>query len=130
MTRTDNVETTPAKGARSTPEHLSRKPCSMNSSQREVFGPVLVVLPNTDDAEALKIANDSDYGLSGSVFSSSLDRGLDFARRVRSGTINVNGGLFYGADAPYGGYKASGVGRQNGIEGFEQHLETQVVGYR
>jgi aldehyde dehydrogenase (NAD+) len=102
---------------------------SYEISRREVFGPVLVVLPYRGDAEALVITNDSDYGLSGSVFSASQDRGLDFARRVRSGSFNVNGGLFYGADAPYGGYKISGIGRQNGIEGFEQHLETKTVGY-
>jgi aldehyde dehydrogenase (NAD+) len=51
-------------------------------------------------------------------------------RRVGPGSVNVNGGLFYGADAPYGGYKASGIGRQNGIEGFEQYLETKTIGYR
>jgi aldehyde dehydrogenase (NAD+) len=98
-------------------------------ARREVFGPVLVVLPYRDEAEALAIANDNDYGLSGSVFTGSRERGLEFARRVRTGSFNVNGGLFYGADAPYGGYKASGVGRQNGREGFEQYLETKVVGY-
>jgi aldehyde dehydrogenase (NAD+) len=103
---------------------------SYEIARREVFGPVLVVLPYRDEAEALAIANDSDYGLSGSVFSGSRERGLEFARRVRSGSFNVNGGLFYGADAPYGGYKTSGLGRQNGLEGFEQYLETKVVGYR
>jgi aldehyde dehydrogenase (NAD+) len=103
---------------------------SYEIARREVFGPVLAVLPFRDDAHALAIANDSDYGLSGSVFSASLERGLEFAKKVRSGSLNVNGGLFYGADAPYGGYKASGIGRQNGTEGFEQHLETKIVGYR
>jgi aldehyde dehydrogenase (NAD+) len=77
----------------------------------------------------LAITNDSEYGLSGSVFSSSRERGLAFAADVRAGSFNVNGGLFYGADAPYGGYKASGIGRQNGIEGFEQYLETKTIGY-
>jgi aldehyde dehydrogenase (NAD+) len=87
------------------------------------------VLPYSDDAEALSLANDSDYGLSGSVFTSSPDRGMDFASRIRAGSFSVNGGMFYGADAPYGGYKASGIGRQNGIEGFEQYLETKTIGY-
>lgn len=99
-------------------------------AQNEVFGPVMVVLPYRDEDEALKIANDSRYGLSGSVFSASRERGLAFAARIRAGSVNVNGGLFYGADAPYGGYKTSGLGRQNGLEGFEQHLETKTVGYR
>jgi aldehyde dehydrogenase (NAD+) len=103
---------------------------SCEIARREVFGPVLVVLPYRDDAEALAIANDSDYGLSGSVFSGSDERALDFARRIRTGSLNVNGGIFYGADAPYGGYKSSGIGRQNGLEGFHQYLETKIVGYR
>jgi aldehyde dehydrogenase (NAD+) len=102
---------------------------SAEIARREVFGPVLVALPYRDEAEALAIANDSEYGLSGAVFSGSSERAFDFARRVRTGSINVNGGLFYGADAPYGGYKTSGIGRQNGLEGFEQYLETKVIGY-
>jgi aldehyde dehydrogenase (NAD+) len=103
---------------------------SYEIARREVFGPVLVVLPFHDDAEALAIANDSEYGLSGGVFSGSSERALDFAKKIRTGSLNVNGGLWYGADAPYGGYKSSGIGRQNGLEGFEQYLETKVVGYR
>ena len=99
-------------------------------AQTEVFGPVMVVLPYRDEEEALRITNDSRYGLSGSVFSASRERGMAFAARVRAGSFNVNGGLFYGADAPYGGYKTSGLGRQNGVEGFEQHLETKTIGYR
>ena len=99
-------------------------------AQSEVFGPVVVVLPYRDEDEALRIANDSRYGLSGTVFSRTRDRGMAFAGRVRAGSMNVNGGVFYGADAPYGGYKTSGIGRQNGLEGFEQHLETKTVGYR
>jgi aldehyde dehydrogenase (NAD+) len=102
---------------------------SAEIARQEVFGPVMVVLPYSDDAEALSLANDSDYGLSGSVFTSSPDRGMDFASRIRAGSFSVNGGMFYGADAPYGGYKASGIGRQNGIEGFEQYLETKTIGY-
>lgn len=103
---------------------------SAEIAQCEVFGPVAVVLPYRDEAEALAIANDSRYGLSGSVFSGSRDRALQFAAKVRAGSMNVNGGVFYGADAPYGGYKTSGLGRQNGHEGFEQHLETKIIGYR
>jgi aldehyde dehydrogenase (NAD+) len=99
-------------------------------AQTEVFGPVMVVLPYRDEEEALRITNDSRYGLSGSVFSASRERAMAFAAKVRAGSVNVNGGLFYGADAPYGGYKSSGLGRQNGLEGFEQHLETKTVGYR
>ena len=99
-------------------------------AQHEVFGPVAVILPYRDEDDALRIANDSSYGLSGSVFSATRERGMAFAARVRSGSMNVNGGLFYGADSPYGGYKSSGLGRQCGLEGFEQHLETKAIGYR
>ncbi len=103
---------------------------SAEIARREVFGPVMVILPYRDEDHALAIANDSDYGLSGSVFSASPQRAMAFANGLRAGSVNVNGGLFYGADAPYGGYKASGIGRQNGIEGFEQYLETKTIGYR
>jgi aldehyde dehydrogenase (NAD+) len=96
-------------------------------SKEEIFGPVLVVSPFDDDDDAVRIANDTAYGLSGMVSSASEERALAVARRIRSGTVGVNGGIFYGADAPFGGYKASGYGRQNGIEGFEQYLETKTI---
>jgi aldehyde dehydrogenase (NAD+) len=99
-------------------------------AQQEVFGPVLVVIPFDDDDEAVRIANDSAYGLAGAVSSRSLERGMAVARRIRTGSFGVNGGMFYGADAPFGGYKNSGVGRQCGIEGFEQHLETKTIAHR
>ena len=99
-------------------------------AQQEIFGPVLVVLPFRDDDEAVRIANDSAYGLAGAVLSGSIDRGMAVARRIRTGSIGVNGGMFYGADAPFGGYKNSGVGRQCGIEGFGQYLETKTVAFR
>ncbi len=102
---------------------------SMTIAQEEIFGPVLVVIPFDDDEDALRIANESQYGLSGGVFSGDLDRAMRFARRVRTGTISINGGMWYGADAPFGGYKASGVGRQNGVEGFETYLETKTIGW-
>jgi aldehyde dehydrogenase (NAD+) len=101
---------------------------SMRIAQEEVFGPVLVVIPYTDDDDAVRIANDSQYGLSGGVTSASEERALTVARRIRSGTLSVNGGVWYGADSPFGGYKASGVGRQNGVEGLEQYLETKTYG--
>lgn len=96
----------------------------------EIFGPVLVVLPFDDDDHAVQIANDSPFGLAGAVMSGSTDRGLAIARRIRSGALGVNGGMYYGADAPFGGYKNSGVGRQCGLEGFEQYLETKTIAHR
>jgi len=99
-------------------------------AQHEVFGPVLIVLPFDNDDEAVRIANDSAYGLAGAVISRSMERGMNIARRIRTGSFGVNGGMFYGADAPFGGYKNSGVGRQCGIEGFQQYLETKTIGCR
>lgn len=99
-------------------------------AQQEIFGPVLVIIPFDDDDEAVRIANDSAFGLAGAVLSGSLERGRSIARRIRTGSIGVNGGMFYGADAPFGGFKSSGIGRQCGIEGFQQYLETKTVAYR
>jgi aldehyde dehydrogenase (NAD+) len=100
---------------------------SMTIAQDEIFGPVLVMIPFEDDDDAVRIANDSKYGLSGGVTSASEERALAVARRVRAGTISVNGGIYYGADSPFGGYRHSGVGRQNGLEGFDQYLETKAI---
>ncbi|MGP0032848.1 MAG: aldehyde dehydrogenase family protein [Acidimicrobiales bacterium] len=100
---------------------------AMTIAREEIFGPVLVVIPFEDDDDAVRIANENEYGLSGMVTSGSEERALAVAHRIRAGTVGVNGGVFYGADAPFGGYKASGVGRQNGIEGFEQYLETKTL---
>jgi len=101
---------------------------SMTIAQEEIFGPVLVAIPYDDDEDAVRIANDSVYGLSGGVFSASSERATAIAHRIRTGSISVNGGNWYGADGPYGGYKTSGLGRQNGIEGFETYLETKLMG--
>jgi aldehyde dehydrogenase (NAD+) len=100
---------------------------SMAIAQEEIFGPVLVVIPFEDEDDAVRIANDSRYGLAGNVFSGSLERSLAVAQRIRAGSIGVNGGAPYGADLPFGGYKDSGIGRQNGTIGFEQYLETKSV---
>jgi len=101
---------------------------SMVIAQEEIFGPVICVIGYDDDDDAVRVANDSTYGLSGGVFSKSSERAMAIMRRVRVGSFSVNGGNWYAADGPYGGYKTSGVGRQNGIEGFETYLETKLVG--
>jgi len=101
----------------------------MTIAQEEIFGPVLVVIPYEDEEDAIRIANDSVYGLAGNVMSSSLEHAQAVARRLRAGVIGVNGGAAYGADVPFGGYKASGVGRQNGYAGFEQYLEIKSVAW-
>lgn len=102
---------------------------SMTIAQEEIFGPVLVVIPYEDEDDAVRITNDSPYGLAGNVMSSSLERSLAVARRLRAGFIGLNGTAGYGADTPFGGYKHSGVGRQNGIAGFEQYTEIKSVAY-
>ena len=102
---------------------------SMEIAQEEIFGPVLTVIPFDNDDDAVRIANDSAYGLAGAIFSGSTDRALDVARRVRTGTLTVNGGDAFGADVPFGGYKNSGIGRQNGTAGFDQYLEIKSLAW-
>jgi aldehyde dehydrogenase (NAD+) len=102
---------------------------SMTIAQEEIFGPVLVVIPFEDDDDAVRIANDSVYGLAGGVVSASVERGLKVADRIRTGVIGVNGGNTYGPDVPFGGYKHSGIGRQNGSAGFEQYVEMKSIGW-
>lgn len=101
----------------------------MRIFQEEVFGPVLTITPyDGGDDGAVALANNSMYGLAGGVMGSP-ERAMNVARRIRTGAMMVNGGVWYGADAPFGGYKMSGIGRQNGLEGFEQYLQTKVLGY-
>jgi aldehyde dehydrogenase (NAD+) len=96
-------------------------------AQEEIFGPVLAVIPYDDDDDAVRIANRSLYGLSGAVSSASEERALALARRIRTGTLAVNGGMWFDVDTPFGGYRQSGVGRENGLMGFEEYLETKVI---
>jgi aldehyde dehydrogenase (NAD+) len=98
----------------------------MRIAQEEIFGPVLAIIPYDDEADALRIANDSEYGLAGSVWTADADHGLDVARRVRTGTYTVNGfAMEFGA--PFGGFKCSGVGRELGPEGLEAYLEAKQI---
>lgn len=96
-------------------------------AREEIFGPVLTVIAHDGDDDAVRIANDSPYGLSGTVFGADPNRAAAVAARVRAGTINVNGGVWYSADAPFGGYKQSGNGREMGLAGFEEYLETKTI---
>ncbi len=98
----------------------------MAVAREEIFGPVLVAIPYDDDNDAVSIANDSPYGLSGAVFGDDESRALEVARRIRTGTMSVNGGVWYGPDVPFGGFKHSGVGREMGRAGFEEHLESKA----
>jgi aldehyde dehydrogenase (NAD+) len=96
-------------------------------AQEEIFGPVLTVIAHDGDDDAVQIANESQYGLSGSVESGDLERAKSVARRIRTGTIGVNGGQWFGPDSPFGGYKQSGVGREMGVAGFEEYLEIKTI---
>ena len=95
-------------------------------AQEEVFGPVLVVIAYDDDDDAVRIANNSIYGLSGAVFGGQ-DRALAVARRIRTGTFSINGGNYFSPDAPFGGYKQSGIGREMGTAGIEEFLEKKTL---
>ncbi|MDG4665491.1 aldehyde dehydrogenase [Mycobacterium sp. 236(2023)] len=96
-------------------------------AREEIFGPVLTVIAHDGDDDAVRIANDSPYGLSGTVFSPDLDRANAVAARLRVGTVNINGGVWYSADMPFGGYKQSGIGREMGLAGFEEYLEIKAI---
>ncbi|MCH9736651.1 MAG: aldehyde dehydrogenase [Actinomycetia bacterium] len=100
---------------------------SARVAREEIFGPVLTVIAHDGDDDAVQIANDSPYGLSGTVFSSDQGRAEGIAARMRVGTVNVNGGVWYSADMPFGGYKQSGIGREMGLAGFEEYLETKAI---
>ena len=95
-------------------------------AREEVFGPVISLIAFDTQDDSVGIANDSDYGLSGSVYAGDVDRGIDIARKVRTGTHTVNGfGMDFGS--PFGGFKGSGLGRELGSEGLEAHLESKTI---
>jgi acyl-CoA reductase-like NAD-dependent aldehyde dehydrogenase len=100
---------------------------AMAIAREEIFGPVLTVISYTDVDEALRIANDSDYGLAGSVWTEDDDRGLTVAGAVRTGTFGVNQGYTMDPFAPFGGLKASGYGRELGHEGLDGYTETKSI---
>ncbi|MFF3066803.1 aldehyde dehydrogenase [Kitasatospora sp. NPDC057936] len=99
---------------------------SMRIAQEEIFGPVLVVIPYDDEDDAVRIANDSEYGLSGGVWSASEEHALAVARRIRTGTVTVNGASV-GFDGPFGGFKASGIGREYGAVGLGTYTEYKTI---
>jgi betaine-aldehyde dehydrogenase len=98
----------------------------MRIAREEIFGPVLAVIPYEDEADAVRIANDSDYGLAGTVWTADADHGMEVARQVRTGTYGVNCFMLE-TNAPFGGYKASGIGRELGPEGLNSYLEYKTI---
>jgi aldehyde dehydrogenase (NAD+) len=98
----------------------------MTIAQEEIFGPVLSILSYDDEDEALRIANDSIYGLAGGVWSGDADKAKAFARKMKTGQIDINGGSFNVA-APFGGFKQSGVGRELGPFGLEEFTQPKSL---
>ncbi|WP_067569544.1 aldehyde dehydrogenase [Nocardia acidivorans] len=109
------------------PTLVAGLPNSATVAQEEIFGPVLTLIAHDGDDDAIRLANDSPYGLSGSVWGTDPARLRTVVNGVRTGTLSVNGGVWYSADAPFGGYKQSGIGREMGIAGFEEYLETKLI---
>jgi aldehyde dehydrogenase (NAD+) len=109
-----------------TPTLLTNVDPDSEIAQEEIFGPVLVVIAYDDVDHAVQIANNSIYGLAGSVFSSDQERAIAVARRIRAGAFSINGGNFFNIDTPFGGYKQSGVGREMGVAGLEEYLESKT----
>ncbi|MDH6485501.1 aldehyde dehydrogenase [Streptomyces sp. SAI-127] len=114
------------KGYYVTPTVFADVDNSMRIAQEEIFGPVLVVIAYDDEDDAVRIANDSEYGLSGGVWSADEARALEIARRMRTGTVTING-TSVGFDGPFGGFKASGLGREYGFAGLNTYIEYKTV---
>ena len=108
------------------PTLLSNVDPDSEIAQEEIFGPVLAVIAYDDDDDAVRIANNSIYGLSGAVFGGQ-ERARAIARRIRTGTIGINGGNYFAPDSPFGGFKQSGVGREMGVAGLEEFLEGKTL---
>jgi betaine-aldehyde dehydrogenase len=99
----------------------------MRIAREEIFGPVLTVIAHDGDDDAVALANDSAYGLSGSVWTDDPERGVAVAGRIRTGTCAVNSGVVVEPRSPFGGFRSSGVGREMGPEGVEAYLETRTI---
>ncbi|NDZ17566.1 aldehyde dehydrogenase [Variovorax sp. WS11] len=110
-----------------TPTILADVSPSMTIARTEVFGPVLSVIPFDDEEDAIRIANDSEYGLSAGVYTRNPTRAIRVARALRTGTVGINSLFVYPPPAPFGGYKTSGLGREGGRQGFEDYLETKTI---
>lgn len=109
-----------------TPTVFANVDANSTIAQEEIFGPVLSMIPYSDEQDALAIANNSAYGLHGAVWSADQDRALAFARQVRTGQIDINGAA-YNPLAPFGGYKQSGIGREMGRPGLDEYLEVKSI---
>jgi len=115
-----------AKGYFVKPTVFANVKSSMTIAQEEIFGPVLCIMPYENEEDAIRIANDTIYGLAGGVWSADEERAKRVARRIRTGQVDINGGSF-NPMAPFGGYKQSGHGRELGSFGFEEYLEIKSL---
>ena len=97
-------------------------------AQEEIIGPVLTVTPYDSDDEAVAIANNTIYGLSGEVSSADVDRAFEVAKRMRTGNVTINAKSHFGIGSPFGGTKQSGLGYRNGEEGYKEYLEAKTIG--
>jgi betaine-aldehyde dehydrogenase len=122
----DGMEGTTSGGYFVKPTIFGKVKSSMTIAQEEIFGPVLSIIPYKDEEEAVRIANDTPYGLAGAVWSADEARAQKVARRIRAGQIDINGGAF-NMNAPFGGFKQSGHGREAGVYGLEEFLESKSL---
>jgi len=111
------------------PTLFGRVTSEMTIAREEIFGPVLCIMSYKDEEEAIRIANATDYGLAGGVWSADTDRAERVARRLRTGQVDINGGRF-NLLAPFGGYKQSGNGRELGRYGLEEFLEIKSLQFQ
>jgi betaine-aldehyde dehydrogenase len=100
---------------------------SMRIAREEIFGPVVCVMTYTDEDQAVAIANDSDYGLGGAIYTSDIEHGIELAARVETGMCRINEGHPAGGGGPFGGVKRSGLGRERSQEGYQNYYELKSV---